>query len=57
MNARLLDDGDLETELPGGADAGDISARPAADDDHVVLSLFSHSGAHHMHAGDGRAPA
>ncbi len=30
-----LDDGGLEAEL-GGADGGDVAARPAADDDHVI---------------------
>jgi hypothetical protein len=32
----LLDDGDLEAEL-AGADAGDVAAGAAADDDEVVV--------------------
>ena len=43
----FLDDGHLHAELPG-ADAGDIAARTAADDDDVVL-LFCHAGRHYTY--------
>ena len=39
----FLDDGDSHSEL-SGTNAGDVSTRAAADDDHVVLLLICHAG-------------